>query len=65
MVLENPHESRREWLKMIFAYHAKSNKRSGDLQFWTPENPVLALFKPEMVETRMNFIHENPVRAGG
>jgi hypothetical protein len=27
MVLENPHESRREWLKMIFAYNAKQKIR--------------------------------------
>jgi hypothetical protein len=37
MVLENPQESRKEWLKMIFTYHAKSNQRSGELQFWTHE----------------------------
>jgi len=29
IILENPQESRKEWLKMIFAYHAKFNKRSG------------------------------------
>ncbi|WP_158861230.1 hypothetical protein [Lunatibacter salilacus] len=37
MILENPQESRKEWLKMIFAYHAKLNKRAGDMQFWTHE----------------------------
>jgi len=33
MILENHEESRKEWLKMIFSHHAKSNNRSGDLQF--------------------------------
>ncbi len=37
MISENPQESRKEWLKMIFTYHAKSNKRSGNMQFWTLE----------------------------
>ena len=37
MVLENPQESRKEWLKMIFEYQAKFNKRVGDMQFWTHE----------------------------
>jgi REP element-mobilizing transposase RayT len=64
MVLENPQESRREWLKFIFAYHAKFNKRSGDLQFWTHDNHAIELYRPEMVESRMTYIHENPVRAG-
>ncbi|WP_339705255.1 transposase [Algoriphagus aquimarinus] len=37
LILENPQESRREWLQMIFEYYAKFNKRSVDLQFWTHE----------------------------
>jgi REP element-mobilizing transposase RayT len=64
LILENPQESRKEWLKMIFEYHAEFNKRSGDLQFWTHENHAIELFKQEMIEGRMTYIHENPVRAG-
>ena len=37
LILENPQESKREWLQMIFEYHAKFNKRSMDFQFWTHE----------------------------
>jgi REP element-mobilizing transposase RayT len=64
LILENPQESRKEWLKMIFEYHTEFNKRSVDLQFWTHENHAIELFKPEMIESRMSYIHENPVRAG-
>jgi REP element-mobilizing transposase RayT len=64
MILENPQESRKEWLKMIFTYHAKFNKRSGKMQFWTHENHAIELYRPEMKESKMNYIHENPVRAG-
>ncbi|WP_202927968.1 hypothetical protein [Cyclobacterium roseum] len=64
MILENPQESRKEWLKMIFAYHAKFNNRSGEMQFWTHENHAIELYRTEMIESRMNYIHENPVRAG-
>lgn len=64
LILENAQESRKEWLKMIFAYHANSNKRSGDMQFWTHENHAVELFRHEMIESRMNYIHENPVRSG-
>jgi hypothetical protein len=35
MILENPQESRRKWLEMIFEYHAEFNKRVSDVQFWT------------------------------
>ena len=64
LVLENPQESRREWMKMIFEYHAKFNKRSGDLQFWTHDNHAIELYEPKMIESRMTYIHQNPVRAG-
>jgi len=64
LILENPQEIRREWLKMIFEYHAKSNKSSGDLQFWTHENHAIELYRPEMIESRMKYIYENPVRLG-
>jgi REP element-mobilizing transposase RayT len=37
LILHILQESRGECLKMIFEYHAKYNKRSGDLQFWTHE----------------------------
>lgn len=51
-------------MKMVFSYHAKFNKRPGEVQFWTHENHAIELYRPEMIETRMNYIHENPVRAG-
>jgi hypothetical protein len=40
------------------------NKRSGDLQFWTDENHAIELCRPEMTESRMGYVHKNPVRAG-
>lgn len=64
MIFENPLESRGKWMKMIFEYHAEFNKRSGDLQFWTHENHAIELYRPEIIESRMKYIHENPVRAG-
>jgi len=48
---------------MIFAYHAKFNNKSGELQFWTHENHAIELYRTEMIESRMNYIHVNPVRA--
>lgn len=63
-VAVNPKESRREWLKMIFRHHASLNNRSGFMQFWTHENHAVELVTNEMIDQRINYIHENPVRAG-
>ena len=42
-VNENNQESRREWLQMVFKYHAKYNKRVKDLQLWTHEDHAVEL----------------------
>ena len=57
-------ESRKEWLQMIFKYHAKYNKQNQDLQFWTHENHAIELFSKNIFESKFNYIHENPVKAG-
>ncbi len=64
LVNENTQESRKEWLLMIFKYHAKFNKRVEMFQFWTHENHAVELTSNEMIESRVNYIHQNPVRAG-
>ncbi len=57
-------ESRREWMKVVFEYHARFNKRVGNRQFWTHENHAVELSDAAMVDSRLNYIHDNPVRAG-
>ncbi|NVK82687.1 MAG: transposase [Cytophagia bacterium] len=57
-------ESRRKWLNMIFEYHARYNKRSTLRQFWTHKNHAVELFSNQMIDSRLEYIHNNPVRAG-
>ena len=63
-VNENKQESRREWLEMVFRYHAKYNKRANEMQLWTHENHAVELSTNDMIDSRLEYIHENPVRAG-
>jgi len=60
---ENTIESRKEWMEIVFSYHAKYNKRVKDKQFWTHENHAVELTSNEMLDSKMNYIHQNPVRA--
>lgn len=57
-------ESRKKWLDMIFEYHAKYNKRNRLRQFWTHQNHAVELSTNEMIDSRLEYIHNNPVRAG-
>jgi REP element-mobilizing transposase RayT len=63
-VNENKQESRREWLEMVFRYHAKYNKRANEMQLWTHENHAVELSTNDMIDSRLEYIHEDPVRAG-
>ncbi len=57
-------ESRKEWIEMVFRYHAKYNGRVNDKQFWTHENHAVELTDNEMIDSKLEYIHMNPVRAG-
>jgi len=63
-LLENNKESRRDWMKVVFEYHAKYNKRVGDFQLWTHSNHAILLDTEAKFESKENYIHLNPVRAG-
>lgn len=55
-------ESRREWMTMVFEYHARFKPKQ-DRQFWTHENHAEELFSQSFIEQKLQYIHQNPVRA--
>ena len=61
---QNPVESRGDWLPIIFRYHARFNRRVENRQFWTHYNHAVELSSNHMINTRLNYIHMNPVKAG-
>lgn len=63
-ISRNPQESRKQWLEMIFKFHAKYNKRPSEKQFWTHENHAIQLDSDSKFKSRLNYIHKNPVRTG-
>ena len=63
-IYTNAKESRKDWLEMIFRYQAKFNKRAGEKQLWTHENHAVELSTNEMIDSRLEYIHNNPVKAG-
>ena len=56
--VEEEVESRREWLLSIF------RKEDGSYEFWQKDNHAFVLYSNEMIQQKMNYIHQNPVRAG-
>jgi REP element-mobilizing transposase RayT len=61
--IENGVESRRDWMNIVFEYHAKLQPKQVR-QLWTHENHAEEIFSPKFIAQKVNYIHENPVRAG-
>jgi putative transposase len=61
---ENAQESRREWLLYLFEYYSKQNNQYDKYHFWQYKNQPSALYSREVIEQKINYIHQNPVRAG-
>jgi REP element-mobilizing transposase RayT len=61
---ENTKESRQDWLLKRFEFAARSNVRNSDHQFWTHSNHLIQLFSGSFIDQKLNYIHQNPVRAG-
>ena len=57
-------ESRRDWMLKLFELSAKQNKRNELFQVWTHENHAEEIFSNQFILQKINYIHENPVRAG-
>ena len=60
----NEFERRRKWMLSIFRMHGKANPRNETHQFWQQHNAPIELVNNEMIDQRLNYIHNNPVKAG-
>ncbi|MDY0344289.1 MAG: transposase [Lentimicrobium sp.] len=56
-------ESRRDWMKLVFQYHAKI-KEGQDFQIWTHENHPEHIYSQKFITQKINYIHNNPVKSG-
>ena len=62
-IKEEP-ESRRNWLLYMFQFYANRTAASVDFKVWTGNNHPEEIYSQSFLRTKLNYIHENPVRAG-
>ena len=60
----NNAESRREWMLEIFKKAGKQNSRNTSFQFWRQDNHPIELNGNKMISQKIEYIHNNPVKAG-
>jgi putative transposase len=62
-ITNNPQESRKEWLLTMFANAGEYNANNKNYQFWRQDNKQIELWSNDVIDQKINYIHNNPVVA--
>lgn len=62
--IENENESRESWLIHMFKFYAKFNNQNKEYKMWISGSHPEEITSEKLLRTKLNYIHENPVRAG-
>ena len=57
-------ESRKDWMLNRFQFNAQKHSRNENYQMWTHENHAVVIYSPEFAREKLEYLHNNPVRAG-
>ena len=60
---QNPDESRKKWMLWIFKSQGAKNPNNKVFQFWQQDNHPIELDTNLKIDQRLNYLHENPVKA--
>ena len=62
---DNPQESRKGWMMWMFERAGKKNANNSKYQFWQQHNqPVELTLQAFAIDGAIDYIHNNPVKAG-
>ena len=60
----NPQESRKEWLLWMFKRSGKKRGNISTYQFWQHHNQPIELWSAEVIDQKIDYIHNNPIESG-
>jgi REP element-mobilizing transposase RayT len=63
-IINNDRESRKNWMLDVFESKGMKNKSNYRFQFWQTENHPIIIDDVNKMRQRIDYIHENPVKAG-
>lgn len=64
LIEENPQESRKEWLVWMMERAGRKNSNIKYRQLWQQHNKPIELWSSDVIEQKLDYIHNNPVEAG-
>ena len=59
----DPQESRQEWMLNRFEYAGNNDKKITNYKFWQDGNDAQGIFMNDYFDQKLNYIHQNPVKA--
>ncbi|MBK7343687.1 MAG: transposase [Saprospiraceae bacterium] len=62
--IQSGEESRKSWMMHMLKFYARGSRSNRTHQFWQEDNYPTALFSDKVIWNKINYIHQNPVRAG-
>lgn len=63
-IKENPKESRKIWIIDLLKQAAIKDNRDNTHQFWQHDNHPIEVWSNKVINQKINYIHQNPVKAG-
>jgi len=63
-IIENPKESRKEFLVEQFRNAGNNASNVNKYQFWRHDNHPIELWSNKVIDEKIDYIHQNPVEAG-
>ena len=63
-IQNNPAESRRDWLLNLMNNSGQKNCHNKIFQLWQQDNHPMELTTPKIMHQKLDYIHDNPVKAG-
>ncbi|MDA3943857.1 MAG: transposase [Bacteroidetes bacterium] len=63
-IINNPAESRREWLLDQFRKAVEISSNVNNFQLWRHDNKPIELWSNKVIQEKLNYIHYNPVEEG-
>jgi len=63
-IMDNPLESRKEWLLAMFSNAGRYNPNNTKYQFWRQDDHPIEYFTAAVTQQKPDYIHNNPVKEG-
>ena len=64
LIEDNPQESKKEWMLWMMEKAADKSTNVKSRQFWQHHNKPIELWTAEVIQQKVDYIHNNPVESG-